>query len=407
VVWREGRWIGFNVHVNTRATAHRAIERGCYLVALNVVCLTFLSIPAANATALEEWFPRESPLPEDARVRGVAFGNNRFVAVAYADGHAITSADGVNWELQGTGTAGTTKKLTGIAHGNGVFVAVGTSGHVRTTIDGVTWHAQSADTTAHFNGVSFVNDRFLATGDSGALLSSPDGVTWTPHNTASSNRWHSAAYGNGTFVAIGYRTPQAGRAAAGAVPGEWELSDTGYTMYMSGVTYGAGKFVCVGYAGAAQTSIDGIEWTEPITASSANWLRRIVYEAGQFVAVGENGIAASPDGTAWQTVYRSGFKTIEGIAYGNGTFVVVGQDGLILQSAPVSATTPIQLTRPVKLEQGFQFEFTGEIGRSYVIESSADLTHWSTLNQVDCTSPTMTVVDAAAIAPRFYRVVQP
>jgi hypothetical protein len=391
--------------MKTRATALRAIQNSRYLVVLSAAWFTVIPMTTTGATALEEWFPRDSPLPADARIRDVAYGNDRFVAVAYADGRAITSPDGLTWELQATGTTGTTKKLAGIAYGNGVFVAVGNSGHIRTTTDGVDWTPQNADTTAHLNHVVHLNDRFLATGDSGALLSSPDGVTWTSHNTASSNRWQSAAYGNGTYVAIGYRTPQAGRAATGSTPGDWELRDTGYEMYMSGVTYGAGKFVCVGYAGAAQTSTDGIEWTDPIQAAPGNWLRRIVHETGQFVAVGENGIAVSPDGATWQTVYRSGFVTLEGIAFGKGTFVVVGQGGLILQSAAVGATSPIQLTRPIKLENGFQFEFNGQVGQSYAVEGSGDLVHWSLVDQLDCDSPVMTVMDTTAIAPRFYRVV--
>jgi hypothetical protein len=271
----------------------------------------------------------------------------------------------------------------------------------------VDWNPQDAGTTAHFNNVSFANDRFIATGDSGALLSSPDGVTWTPHDTASSNKWHSATYANGIYVAVGYRSPQAARAAAGPVLEALTLNDTGYVMYMNGVAYGVGKFVCVGYAGAAQTSTDGIEWTEAINASPGNWLRRIVYETGHFVAVGESGIAVSPDGTTWQTVHHTSFVTLEGIAFGNDTFVAVGEDGLILQSAPVNPSSAIELTQPAVTDIGFQFEFNGEVGQSYTVESSTDLINWSWLKQVDCTSPAMTVIDSATVAPRFYRVVRP
>ena len=393
--------------MNLRSIGFRTCACRTHLFALVAAAATALPLAATGTTALDEWIPRSSPLPPDARVRGVAYGNDRFVAVAYADGHAFTSPDGTTWEPQNTGTAGTSKKLSGIAFGNGIFVAVGNSGHIRTTTDGVDWNPQDAGTTAHFNNVSFANDRFIATGDSGALLSSPDGVTWTPHNTATSNKWHSATYANGTYVAVGYRSPQAGRAAAGPILDELTLNDTGYVMYMNGVAYGAGKFVCVGYAGAAQTSTDGVQWTEPINASPGNWLRRIVYEAGHFVAVGESGIAVSPDGTNWETVLNTGFVTLEGIAFGKDTFVAVGQEGLILQSAPINSSAGIELTHPSMIDNGFQFEFNGEVGQSYEIEASTDLINWSWLKQVDCTSPTMTVIESTTVAPRFYRVIRP
>jgi hypothetical protein len=92
-----------------------------------------------QAEPLDEWHARASPLPDDAALRAIAFGNGRFVAVAYRDGHAITSPDGNIWTLQNTGAGETSDRLSSLTFGNGLFVGVGPGGHIRTSPDGVQW----------------------------------------------------------------------------------------------------------------------------------------------------------------------------------------------------------------------------------------------------------------------------
>jgi hypothetical protein len=59
----------------------------------------------------------------------------------------------------------------------------------------------------------------------------------------------------------------------------------------------------------------------------------VAYGNGLFVVVGDDGaILTSPDGLNW-TVQTSGTGIdLYGVAYGNGTFVAVGDDGAILTS---------------------------------------------------------------------------
>lgn len=381
----------------------QGLAAGCALAG------ALLSIDARGAGLLSEWQSRTSPLPDDARVRSIAYGNDRFVAVTYADGQAITSSDGSQWELQSTAIAGTTRKTSGIAFGNGIFVAVGTSGNIQTTPDGVTWTPQESGTTAHFNGIAFVNDRFLALGDSGTILSSPNGITWTPHNTSSSNKWYSVTYANGLYVATGYRTGQAARIAVATEPGGWTVADTGYSMYMNGVAFGAGKFVCVGYAGAGQTSTDGLDWSEPLDAAPGNWLRHIINAGNTFVAVGENGIAVSTNGTDWEPAFRSGYTTIEGVAFNGQSFVAVGDEGIILQSSLIpQSSEEILLTDPERSGGDFVFKFTGEVGTAYQIQSTTNMVDWVAVQDVHCTTAQMScTLENQNSSHRFYRVTQP
>jgi hypothetical protein len=93
------------------------------------------------------------------------------------------------------------------------------------------------------------------------------------------------------------------------------------------------------------------------------------------------------------------------VAYGNGTFVVVGESNTILQTVPSSGGTPLELENPRRDGDQFSFEFLGELGATYVVEAATDLGGWSTLGTVTCTvSPTIYADLAPPNVRRFYRV---
>jgi hypothetical protein len=70
------------------------------------------------------------------------------------------------------------RALSSITYGNGTFVAVGGSGTILTSTDGIDWIRQStADPTSLF-GVAFGNGNFVAVGFGGTILLSPDGRDW-------------------------------------------------------------------------------------------------------------------------------------------------------------------------------------------------------------------------------------
>jgi hypothetical protein len=63
-------------------------------------------------------------------------------------------------------------------------VAVGGSGAIQTSSDGVTWTAQTSGTSASFSGISWSGSHFAAVGSGAAILTSPDGVIWTEQISA-------------------------------------------------------------------------------------------------------------------------------------------------------------------------------------------------------------------------------
>src|SRR5262245_26918607 len=89
-----------------------------------------VSVIAVVADPLDVWHARQSPTAE-VSLRSVAFANGLFVAVGDS-GTILTSPDGVNWTQQQSGTL---DDLRGIANGNGLFVAIGGAPTILTSPD--------------------------------------------------------------------------------------------------------------------------------------------------------------------------------------------------------------------------------------------------------------------------------
>lgn len=106
------------------------------------------------------------------------------------------------------------------------------------------------------------------------------------------------------------------------------------TNGITGLTYGQGKFLAVGFVDTLpprftlHTSTDGINWTSevlPIPLQGYEgrvWDVRYVPEWDRFVLVGENGlIGTSPDGHNWTFRAFANVGHLMGMAYGNGAVV--------------------------------------------------------------------------------------
>ena len=170
----------------------------------------------------------------------------------------------------------------------------------------------------------------------------------------------------------------------------------------------------MGDIGTFLTSPDGINWTDHSDILHYGfYFCGIAFGQGQFTAVaqipwvGGTAIATSPDGVSWTMRFRSGAGDGDafGVAYGNDTFVVVGDDGAILQSGLfITLTlTPNPDTRQLTLS------LTGPTGLLYTIQSSSNLVNWQTVTNFTSIQATNLVLDA--ILPTggqmFYRELSP
>ena len=128
-----------------------------------------------------------------------------------------------------------------------------------------------------------------------------------------------------------------------------------YRTVGSGVTYGNNIFVFVGafaddfFQGCAliQTSPDGVTWTSR-NVGTTNFLNGVTYGDGTFVAVG-NGLLTSPNGITWTSRNLGTLYGLFGVTYGNGTFVVVATGGTILQSDPINGNCTAMLSTDLSL----------------------------------------------------------
>ena len=190
--------------------------------------------------------------------------------------------------------------------------------NVMSSTDGINWtqHNVFGNTAQALYSVAYGNGRYIAVG-SGTTYSSAtsdDGVTWTssPRINLSGANWQSVAYGNyqGTqdaWVAVGtgssWRITYNLNDANGT--GNWSQG-TGISASTSyyGVTFGNDVFVAVGTGTSdriARSTNGGASWSG-VGVTDGTW-RDVAYGNGTFVAVGNNVIAYSTDdGASWTNV---------------------------------------------------------------------------------------------------------
>ena len=132
----------------------------------------------------------------------VAYGNGIFVAGGVG-GTLRTSTDAINWNTQ-TSQFGASS-IYSVAYGNGIFVAGGAVGTLRTSTDTINWNTQTSnfDINAIYS-VAYGNGTFVAGGLNGTLRTSTDAINWnTQTSKFGGTTINAIAYGNGTWVAGG------------------------------------------------------------------------------------------------------------------------------------------------------------------------------------------------------------
>jgi hypothetical protein len=131
---------------------------------------------------------------------GLAYGNGVFVAVTHTTQFIASSADGTNWIRRGNRTVGSDGFMD-VAFGNGMFMAVGHTstreyGIVGTSQDGATWGWASASIYQYgpFTRVDFDGTHFVVTRKDGTLLYTLDGQTWIHGRPSEDWEWPTRAF---------------------------------------------------------------------------------------------------------------------------------------------------------------------------------------------------------------------
>ncbi|MGY8769140.1 MAG: WD40/YVTN/BNR-like repeat-containing protein [Pirellulales bacterium] len=133
-------------------------------------------------------------------LRRIAWGEGRFVAVGDR-GRRASSTDALEWldspDVKAIDT------LIDVAYGAGVFVGVGLHGLRMTSTDGITWtDRQTGEEGEHLNSIFWADNRFVTVGF-GVTFTSTDGRMWQRHKNNSAPQ--TAVYGNDEFVGASWR----------------------------------------------------------------------------------------------------------------------------------------------------------------------------------------------------------
>jgi len=132
-----------------------------------------VSVFSLDGTSWAIGRPENSTSPYPA-LRSITQVSGTYFAVGDT-GTILSSTDGISWT---TRTSGTIENLNGVTHGT-IHVAVGDNGTILTSGDGNTWTARTSGTTNHLRQVTSFGNVYVAVGDTGTIVSSKDGgATW-------------------------------------------------------------------------------------------------------------------------------------------------------------------------------------------------------------------------------------
>lgn len=304
--------------------------------------LVFSFTRVITADSFDHWHWR-SPLPQGNALNNVAFGDGLFLAVGSSGvapfdggGTVMISSDAKAWAICPSSAS---TRLNGAAYGNGAYITVGNAGTILTSLDGVSWIPASSPTSNSLQSVSFLTGMFIVVGVAGTIITSSDGNNWVTRVSGVTRSLRGVAFGNGLFVAVG----DDGTVLTSNDAIIWLPQSSGTSRSMLGIAFGQGLFVAVGDRdfGRIISSSDGVNWTTRRNNDPSEPLLSIAYGGGRFVA---GALAAPPlvsdDGIHWTKLGPLFVpRSATGITYADGRFLATGSAGSLWVSTTSSDWT--------------------------------------------------------------------
>lgn len=296
------------------------------------------------------------------------------------DRYLLTSTNGTNWaRLDYDGDF----RLEDLLYEGGVYVGVGrgtndsTKGVIATSSDLNSWQVRRSDVASVLDRVASGDGKFVATG-SFVTATSSDGTTWSDYTESIDFVRVELAYGNGIFISLGYRNglndsifnnsvdgttwstrqPLVGSTALvyagdhfvfGGTRGSLRSTTNGYGStgwsrdvapfwHVAQVKHGNGRYLALttDYSGSTEVlrATDGNEWET--TGIRLQTDQGLAFGNNTFVAVGNSGaVASSPDGSSWSTTNVPGGDMLKSVAYLNGQFIAVGDAADPVADSPI------------------------------------------------------------------------
>jgi photosystem II stability/assembly factor-like uncharacterized protein len=254
-------------------------------------------------------------------------------------------------------------------------------------------HADEFRTSA-FSTTTPTSGVFVAVGQYASSFRSIDNGTSWENETCSfftTSNLLGITYANNTFVAVG-NNGKIVKSTDNA--SSWQVSTSSPSSQLNGITFGGSTFDVVAESGNTYY-YTGSSWSNVVPPTGYqggvyNHYNRDLYGVAfgnsTFVAVGNNGkIVRSADGASWSSVttgytpYTYGSNHLRGVSFGNNTFVAVGYTGKIIKSTNDGSSWDNETKVDNKNLYGVTFgnnTFVA-VGESGTILTSSDGTSWS------------------------------
>lgn len=236
--------------------------------------------------------------------------------------------------------AGTTNDLAGACAYQGNYFLSGGNATLLRSADGTNWTALSVPTTNYLSGLAPSTNLLVATGDQGVILTSPDGSAWTRRTSGTTNwLWRTRWLGNCCLA--------------------------------------------LGENGTLLKSADGLAWSS-VASGTTNWLNDAVMVSNTCYVVGNNGtVLASTNFLNWTNVGIITSQSLYGAATQNGQLLVVGLQGSILRSQIIPNLTPPTIVNFSQSSGENIFLVAGVPDQEFTLDTSADLSSWTTGPMLD------------------------
>lgn len=305
-----------NTPVITQAT--NEVTSGLVAGQTRVVIVGNAGFIATSDDQGETWTSRASGTVQS--IAGATFGANLFVVCVQDTANNIrTSPDGITWTARTTVSAQIQYDVA--YNGTNLFVSVGDNGTIQTSPDGITWTARTSGTTQSLRGVHFANGLWVICGLGGTILTSPDGITWTTQTSGTTEVLREVNYFNNTWVVAGNIIITSPNAV------NWTPRSGNILGALQGIAASPTRVVITGTNGAVTTSEDALTYTS--RTNNAAGINGMAFGNGVFVSVGNNtggdGYVATIDGAGNYTRRAiNRIVNLTNVRFVNGQFFITG-----------------------------------------------------------------------------------
>ncbi len=280
----------------------------------------------ASAAAWDDWTPRVSPT--EATLEDVHWNGTRFVAVGHS-GTILVSPDGVSWSEV---LSGTQQDLAAVTVGPlNSWLAVGPDGTVvRSSFpEANVWEGVIETRTLHFNDVIWTGTRFVSVGPGGYIAESSDnGRSWFKETSNTTQNLRRLVSSHGRLIGVGTGTT----ILLSETPGSWTAANPGADVRPFRAMWTGSRFV-VAANQSILTSLDGSLWSEAYHGTNI-LLRGIAQSPSMLVAAcvdSGNGsppgvMVGSADGVHWGPISGAlSNQTYRDVTWGNSGFLAISQ----------------------------------------------------------------------------------